>query len=373
MKRTTQRIYRPELDLLRFLAFLAVFLHHTLPVNTTGALMRYRFLVVLPAIQEMLGFGLCLFFFLSSYLITCLLEVEKARTGSIHLKKFYIRRILRIWPLYFAFLGAMYLLGLRWAPAAIEPGRLAALSLLAGNWFSIYFGMGSMVISHLWSISVEEQFYLVWPSVSRLLQVRQLFAVCWTICLVCLGATWVLGARGDSSLAIWLNSIVQSLFFASGGLLALTIGIRRQTKSPLRAALAGGAGLSLWFAAARFSGITDRVHAIVPWRGTLGYAMVAAGCALLLWGFLHLPDWLLPAPLVYLGRISYGLYVFHALVLAAARALGFRDAVTLRTAATVLIVKFLITIVIAALAYEFFEKPFLRLKTRFELIHTRPA
>jgi peptidoglycan/LPS O-acetylase OafA/YrhL len=369
-----QRIYRPELDALRFFAFLSVFLHHTLNVNATGPLMRHPLLShLLPVVQEGMGFGLCLFFFLSSYLITSLLEVEKQRTGSVHLKKFYVRRVLRIWPLYFVFLAAVYFLGLWWRPAATEPLRLLAFSLLAGNWFSIFFGMGSSVTSHLWSISVEEQFYVVWPSLSRVMPARLLFGFCCGLCVVCLTSTWILAARRDSALSIWLNSMVQSLFFASGALLALHIGIQQQARSALDAALAICGGFMLWFVSAHFAGFADHVHPIVPWRLTAGYAIIAAGCALMLWGFLHVPDRLLPGLLLYLGRISYGLYVFHGLVLVSTRELGARAAAALHLPGILMLAQLLITIGLASLSYEFFEKRFLRLKSRFELVHTRVA
>jgi peptidoglycan/LPS O-acetylase OafA/YrhL len=372
---SSQRVYRPELDVLRFFAFFCVYLHHTLNTSTSGGFARH-FPLVAPwylVFQQTLGLGLCLFFFLSSYLITSLLRVEQARTGTVNLKKFYVRRILRIWPLYLTFLLAISVAGLWWHPGRLEPLRLVAMLFLAGNWYSVLFGLGPAVISHLWSISVEEQFYLIWPSVSRVLDARKLLLLCCALCLVCLGATWVLGARGATSLSIWLNSIVQSLFFASGALLALTIGIRQQPNSLRRAALASGGGLLLWFAAAGFGGMTDRFHAVIPWRITLGYAVVAIGCALLLWDFLQLPGKFLPRPFLYLGRISYGLYVFHALVLTAAHSFGFRDTTTLRGAGTVLAVKFLIIVAMAALSYELLEKPFLKLKSRFELVPTRAA
>jgi peptidoglycan/LPS O-acetylase OafA/YrhL len=372
---SSQRIYRPELDVLRFFAFFCVYLHHTLNSSTSGGFARH-FPGIAPwylVFQQTLGLGLCLFFFLSSYLITSLLRIEQSRTGTVNLKKFYVRRILRIWPLYLTFLLVISVAGIWWHQVRVEPLRLIALLLLAGNWYSIVAGLGASAISHLWSISVEEQFYVIWPSVSRAFNARKLLVVCCVLCLVSLGTTWALGIRGATSISIWFNSIVQTLFFASGALLALAIGIRQQIKSLLRASLAIGGGLVLWFAAAGFGGMTDRVHTVIPWRITLGYAVVAVGCALLLWGFLHLPGKLLFRPLLYLGRISYGLYVFHELVLTSVHSLGFHNVTSLRASGTLLVVKFLVTVAMATLSYEFLEKPFLKLKSRFELVHTRVA
>ncbi|MEO6924557.1 MAG: acyltransferase family protein, partial [Bryocella sp.] len=97
---TTPRFYRPELDVIRFLAFLCVFWHHG--TAHTGESFR-------SDVGWACGFGLCLFFTLSAYLITTLLLRERVKTGSVNLRQFYIRRMLRIWPLYFTalFMGML--------------------------------------------------------------------------------------------------------------------------------------------------------------------------------------------------------------------------------------------------------------------------
>lgn len=372
--KNTGRIYRPELDVLRFFAFLTVFLHHTLNIEPTGALMRHPKLAwFLPILRETLGLGLPLFFFLSSYLITSLIQVEKEKTGTLDLRKFYIRRVLRIWPLYFLFLGAVFCLGHWWHPAALEPARLIAMLLLSGNWFFILRGMGSDVTSPLWSISVEEQFYLIWPTVARVLSRRGLAIASIVIAALCLMLTWGLCKSGSSSLSLWLNSGVESICFASGALLALWVGIREKPKSLLRAAFAITVGLVLWFSAAAGSGITVRGKVPVPWRITLGYAAVSFGCAFILWGFLHLPRGFSWPPLAYLGRISYGLYVYHALVLVSTRSL-FGPAISrLHLPGGLIFLQLVFTISMAALSYRFVEKPFLKLKNSFEMVHTREA
>ncbi len=117
------RFYRPELDLLRLFAFLSVFLHHGLPGFELGhhsgrlaSLFRLEALV-----KESCGFGVCLFFLLSAYLITELLERERTRTGGVHVQSFYARRVLRIWPLYFFFLLAGVALGVVIPSYRVEP------------------------------------------------------------------------------------------------------------------------------------------------------------------------------------------------------------------------------------------------------------
>ena len=104
--RTQRRFYQPELDGLRFYAFLGVFICHTLPFE--GALYR-RFHLPMPwlwgAIAKSGAAGVDLFFALSAFLITSILLREREETGRISLRRFYLRRILRIWPLYFVLIA----------------------------------------------------------------------------------------------------------------------------------------------------------------------------------------------------------------------------------------------------------------------------
>ena len=95
--------YRPELDVLRFIAFFSVFIAHleNAPVATDASPLKAALLHLYAVVVASGAFGMCIFFLLSAYLITELLIRERAATGSIHLRAFYTRRILRIWPLYF--------------------------------------------------------------------------------------------------------------------------------------------------------------------------------------------------------------------------------------------------------------------------------
>src|SRR5580704_2467620 len=162
--RRGKSFYRPELDVLRFFAFFSVFLYHFW--RPTELYVQHG----VPRIVAVLGngliqggvFGVDLFFVLSAYLITELLLREKDECGSLDVRGFYLRRILRIWPLYFFYIGLALLPifnqrhGFTWHHAA-------AFVLLAGNWSVIAWGWPSpSIVVPLWTVSIEEQFYLAW-------------------------------------------------------------------------------------------------------------------------------------------------------------------------------------------------------------------
>src|SRR5215475_9058782 len=103
-----ERFYRPELDVLRFFAFLGVFIFHAAPrtmdfYNAAGY-PQWLSRLLIPTFGAG-AYGVDLFFALSAYLITSLLLRERSATGTLDMRSFYLRRILRIWPLYLAFVA----------------------------------------------------------------------------------------------------------------------------------------------------------------------------------------------------------------------------------------------------------------------------
>src|SRR5579863_571256 len=134
LARKAGRYYRPELDALRLVAFLLVFFHHVFRDPTASHRIEPIATRIGSSIANACGFGLCLFFFLSSYLITTLLVVELNESGGINVAEFYLRRVLRIWPLY-AFglaLGVVYAFS-NSETSDVEMFRYYAVFL--GNWF----------------------------------------------------------------------------------------------------------------------------------------------------------------------------------------------------------------------------------------------
>ncbi|HVY35269.1 MAG TPA: acyltransferase [Caulobacteraceae bacterium] len=221
---SAKRFYRPELDVLRLVAFSLVFMAHLLP-RTTGAYQGHlpnTWARVAVAAVDAANFGLPLFFFLSAFLITELLFREQDKSGTVSIKDFAIRRTLRIWPLYLVGLGigTAYLLLMK--SHGGEPGSalmLVMYTVMLGNW---YFAAGgrqwpSNPVTPLWSISVEEQFYAIWPVLIKI--GGRGSAIIASLCMlaVAVGVEGYLGAKGaDPDVVVWTNTFVQFEFFACG-------------------------------------------------------------------------------------------------------------------------------------------------------------
>lgn len=349
--------YRPELDLLRLLAFLLVFSLHGPRLTESGLFVAqwktwvgYVFNRLALAGQA----GLPLFFFLSSYLITELLLREKDRTGTLHLKAFYIRRLLRIWPLYFAGLVLGIAVGL-WKPA-FRLGRHDILYLTTfTGWLGETFHGNPFGV--LWSISLEEWFYLIWPSLAKRGKTFLTRAAFVIIPLAPL--TLKLFHHG------WYNPVTHFVFFATGGLVALVLQKRTWT-------IPAGMRIPIFLTGmVSFAGVR-----FVDWNESLVYFVLDLGCVLVFFAVLGLHRRYLPAWALYLGKISYGLYVFHLAVYVLITPRLLRPLHLNSEIVSLLLTYGLtltLTVAIAAASYAYFETPFLRLKKRFEFVRSRPA
>lgn len=363
------RYYRPELDILRFLAFLMVYLGHALDVSMASP----QWLKVLKHLPEI---GVPLFFALSAFLITELLTLEKRATGTVNVTSFYRRRILRIWPLYFVFLGTGFILSHVLAGRGMSWSALAAYLFFAGNWFTALDGYLPTAMTPLWSIAVEEQFYLFWPWIARYSTRRAIGIICFiawfvsqaTMAILCLNHAFV-------HPVIWVNSLVHLQFFAIGGGLSVYLnGSLPKIRGYVRLMM----GI---FAFAIFA-VSN--YLLNPSRGTLGaynpssitrtypkFLLYDVSILLLLIAVLG-PSALERFKMMqFLGKISYGLYVFHLpcliYLMKAQASIGWNSSTG------VLILGFPFAFVTAWLSYEYLEKPFLRMKEKIEIVKSRPA
>lgn len=370
---TAGSFYRPELDVVRFVAFLLVFVHHTAPRQGLVPHLGPQLSAVVTSAAKACGFGLCLFFVLSAYLITELLLREKSANGNVAIKAFYIRRALRIWPLYFLGLaiGVAFAL-LRHQPEVLA--RYGAYAVLAGNLYCAAHiaTAGRSPMEILWSISIEEQFYLFWPWIAAARAKRLLEAAAVSLLFVSAFALIYIARTGASTDAAWFNSFVQFGMFGAGAILSLKLrGSVPNLRIASRLGVAVGAA-ALWYIASAVFHIKDPGPAPSAVDLIAGYAAVALGCVMLLWSVMGVSAKSLPRALIYLGRISFGLYVFHELGMNMAWSLLHK----LRVPQPGFVAAFLglaITIAIASLSYNFYEKPFLKLKKRLEVVKSRPV
>jgi len=357
------RFYRPELDALRFFAFFGVFFYHVMPTTTAVYVKHHvseavaRFIVSSAAAGT---FGVPLFFLLSAYLITSLLMREKAKTGDIHLRSFYIRRILRIWPLYFLMLGiaALWPIKVDRLPASYLPGYL----LLAGNWMLIHLGPTTTFESPLWSVSVEEQFYLFWPMFAKKLGRRALIytAVGFVVLanVVRVGLAWIHWDKG-----IWDDTFAHLDSIGYGILCAFLLPEIFRPRISARALLAL-AGLSMWAVSGYFVDAGTRFT-------IFGYPAISAGALAIFLAVYGAP--VRGKVLPYLGKISYGLYVYHMFATYLVGLLLHPGATSVPGFIAYFLASLALTVLFAAVSYRWLEAPLLRLKNRFTYVHSRPV
>ena len=355
--------YRPELDVLRFGAFLLVFIHHGFPLTAA----EYagwgvpKILAALFAAGARAGaLGVDLFFVLSAYLITELLLREQRSRGSFDIRAFYARRILRIWPLYyFALLVLLPLLALA-IPAERMPGNfLLAFLFFAGNWACAWWNSYPSALALLWSVSIEEQFYVVWPWLLRVFGPRMPLCGFGLLAVATITRAFLIRTHADLTgmdVRVWTNTLARLDPIAGGALLALLLRGRIPEHSLRQRALwIASGGVALW--------IAGSVLKDPGWIWLLTYPLATAGCVAILYGsFGPIAS---PRILIYLGKISYGLYVFHV------AAIRLVQLVTGTLAGPfVLVIAFALTVAAAALSYRYLESPFLRMKNRFERVAT---
>ena len=342
-------VYLRGLDGLRAIAACGVMISHALKELS-------RFAGHAPHHSLELGRqGVTMFFALSGFLITYLLLEEREREGHIDLRAFYVRRILRIWPLYFVALGL----------AIAYHGQTTGLLLFLFFLSNVAFVTDRYVpdTAPLWSIGIEEQFYALWPLVVS--RVRRLVPL-----LVCVIVALPI-ARVAVHHALGPGRHVANDLLGTFGYDAMAVGalfaIGYRNGNALLLRIARTAWPHLAFAALVGLLAVNQLG----WLHVLLPPLVALLTSIFIVAQVASPRPLInleAPPLRFVGRISFGVYVYHMLVIALlVRVLG----TTELPGAAIVVVVCAVTIVVAALSYRLIERPFLRLKRRFEHVATR--
>ncbi len=305
-----------------------------------------------------------LFFVLSAYLITALLLREYDQRGTVDLKAFFVRRTLRIWPLYYAAVLACFALQFVLPGEHFSGGYLAAFLLFLGNWACVFGGFPVSAVAPLWSVGFEQQFYLTWPLVLRWAPINRLVGVALGMIGLSVTIRLILAALRAPHEALWCDTLARLDPIAVGILLAL-----RPPVLPARAALpVAGLALTGLVLVGFLDGLTSS-----PFAPVFSYLAAALCSGGLIAGCLQMRDELGGAgrTLAYLGKISYGLYVFHLAFIRIFDVAAPEDWPALALARIAL--PLAATIVAATLSYELYEKRFLQWKARFAHVASRPA
>lgn len=317
------------------------------------------------------GLGVDIFFVLSGYLITAILVAEFAVNGRVDLKKFYARRALRILPAVILLLLVLNVFAAITQPreqaGTLRWDSLGALFYVA-NWLRA-FGRDLGILGHLWSLSIEEQFYLLWPITLAFLLARKLSANQVLLVIGCLivavNLDRIYHYHGIES----LNRIYNGLDTRADALLvgcALGLFSDRIVGKSVSAAL--GLIGAMFVAYVLFFAYPVPANLQVPFGLTVGGTLFALGSAFFL-AAIHsnpraiLVRWLAVPPLVWTGRISYGLYLWHFPVFTVVGA-AFPALQAMQSGA----LKVLATFCCATLSYYLLERPCLNLKKRFSVV-----
>jgi peptidoglycan/LPS O-acetylase OafA/YrhL len=366
-KPALNKLYYPELDGLRFFAFLTVFVNHHSIFSITpyyNQLFDYAWVIV------------DLFFVLSAFLSTKLLRSEFEKNKTISLKKFYCRRILRIWPIYFLItvLSLTALLLKTDINSANSGARVLGLLTFSDNIMAAFKGLNALPFTlHLWAISYEEQFCMLMPFIIIFLirtSVKKRIVCFLVVFLLLNGIRFAFIKSNAVYPAIYVlpvthfESVMMGIVMGFGGgdyLLNKTNRLTLTLICLLSAILlfvlpTNEDPASYWHIASySFSGVFVTLILYLVLNGNV------------------LRQALSNKLLVFLGKRSYGLFIYHLLGISIANYIVKHEPVLQATPVVSWIYSLGITLLIAITSYEIIEKPFLKRKKKFEVVTSRPV
>ena len=350
-----------SLDGLRALSILGVLWTHVWYVS---GLEYYNRLQHYPVLK-MGAFGVDVFFGISGFLITTLLLRERSKNGRISLRDFYLRRSLRIWPLYYATLG-IYVLLVIFLQRGTGRDRiffhfLPGYLTFTYTWFAGWAASGA-VFNFAWSLSVEEQFYVVWALVLRIL--RGLLPALVMILMIFLRLSVHFNVLQKFILKDslpWRIAAGISVPICLGAILAQILHSEKGFRI-LRPILGSKWAAPLW--------LLLLLASLVPrqpfWQMTQWFLVAAVVGSCVIREDNALAPFLRFRPLAYIGLVSYGMYLLNTLVLDVVNPVMNR--IGLRHPLVKFPVFVAVTVLVAGISYRFFETPFLRLKERFSKV-----
>jgi peptidoglycan/LPS O-acetylase OafA/YrhL len=386
MSENATKIYFPSLNGLRFIAAFVVIIHHLEQIKLFFGLpsifYKWHFIKIVGEL------GVTLFFTLSGFLITYLLLAEKEKYKTIDVKKFYIRRVLRIWPLYYLII----ILGLFVLPHIHFfdiPEYTEGVSKHFGAKVFFYMILFPNVVTNFaaympyiaqsWSIGIEEQFYLIWPWMVKWTKHYLAVLIGIVIGLVLITNVLSLFADHTGNLALATKS-TKLITFAYKFFESLRIGCMA----------IGGIGAYFLYTLNQkvlrpiFSTYTQLITFVVVMEmmffgieiPMINHEVYALFFIVIILNFAANPNCLanLENPVLdYLGKISYSIYMWHGIAiiigLHAARAYNIQLD-DFASNAIYYIVTFALTLAFSAASYEWYEMRFLKFKHLFTKVQS---
>lgn len=373
-----KKIFFPDLDILRTVACLFVLVAHIFWDGIEAFLPDFLKTSFFHFVLGNGGLGVQIFFMLSGFLISYLLLQEENITGRINVKNFYIRRILRIWPLYYLILAFVFILYpiLKHYTGVPETNMERPLYYIffVGNFdviriLSVPGAFLNSMSAITWSVAIEEQFYVFWPLLFILFKPKN---VVWAMMgIFILSSTFIL-ISNLGGLQIYYHTLPNFLFLSSGGILAWLYTFKPETlqkliKSNKALTYTVFIALLLILIYAQTSLTSFRPGFLLYW------IMTAATIALLILIMMLNPAsnakrhpnnfW------VTAGKYTYGLYMYHRIAQWGCSVL-FKKIFPVNTLPTTLleiVACFAIAILMSVVSYNYFEKPVLNLKKKFAL------
>jgi peptidoglycan/LPS O-acetylase OafA/YrhL len=313
--------------------------------------------------------GVTTFFVVSGYLITWLLRQEHDATGTISLGSFYMRRVLRIFPAFYTYLLVVTAIrALGWIHT--EYGDIATAGAFLTNYAHYFRGPSNAdywFVGHFWTLSLEEQFYLLWPATLIMVGIRRAPRVAGTIIVVApllRVATYFLWPESREQITMMLHTAADPIMF--GCLAALAQGTRPLERVLDRFRSARWPLIAAFFVLVVSPWLTHRFHG--AYHITAGMTLDSATIAFIVLWVVEAQDsaltHALSVPLVRrIGVLSYSLYLWQQLFLA-----------RLNTTWTgAFPVNLLLAFAAAELSFRLVESPFLRLRKRFQPVGVNPV
>lgn len=361
------KLYFPQLDSIRGISFITIFLFHTLSINYNnfflGDFVKYLF--------NNLPLAIDVFFILSSFLLTYLALNEYKKRGNFSFRNYFTRRVLRIWPLYYFILILAFLV----FPFISHQFHLK-ISLPSPLFYIFYFA-NFYTLNHvfflqfLWTISVEEQFYLLWGISLRYLH-NNLNKIIFSLFFVSIAFTLY---AEFSHIKYYFNTLTYLFDFGSGALAALLIFknkflIRKFTNLSKTGTFIFYSYLPIHFLVFYFlnknsAGVTNNLMGLLS-----RYLFIIYIALFIIEQMINISRVRIFEEnkfLIFTGKISYGLYCFHGITITFINLLVRYFNIDIANWLIVLIY-FSINYFIATMSYFYLELPFLKLKEKWRRI-----